>query len=671
MKVVASEFELSAKSEEALTEKNKVLAKTADELEKKLEIQNKALEHARQNYDANSYEVQRWQQEVNKTQTALNKVENELKQNASAMDELGNETKDTGNAFDDASKEALSFGDVLKANVLGDMIVKGVEALANGIKKVAKAAKDAVVDAAAYGDEMETLTKKTGLSTDTLQEFKYMEDLIDTDLNTITGALSKLTKNMASAAKGTGSAADAFAQLKVNVKDSNGNLRDNEDVFNDVIDALGKMENETERDALAMAIFGKSAQELNPLIEAGSETISQYAKEAHDLGYVLDEDALKSLNNVNDAMDRVKNVTDGVKRQLATALAPVLEDIAKKFQNWVSSIDMEAVGQRLTEIVEKVQTFVQFFLDNGAYIVSIIAAIGAGFLAWQVVGLITGLVSALQAAQAAEEGLSIAQAALNLVMNANPIGIIVTAIAALVAAIVVLWNTNEDFRNFVQRCWEDIKNFFVNAYNTITTTFANIGEWFSEKFTAAFNGIKNAFATIGDFFRNLWENIKSIFNNAKEVFANIGSAIVQGIWQGIQNMASWFSSQVKNFFSNIVNGVKNLLGIRSPSKVFAGIGKNMALGLGVGFDDEMDVVQRDINSSMAGLVPSTNSTVSVSASGSSAWASGNTGSAAALAAAIKSALNGAAVVMDGRKVGSLVTNSINNTTRARGAAVLL
>ena len=663
MKVVTSEFADNAKSEEALTAKNKVLNKNIDELNQKLELQNKALEYARQHYDENSDEVQRWQQEVNKTQTALNNAENELRRNTTAMDELGDETKDTGENFEDATKQASTFGDILKGTVLGDAIIKGVEALANGIKKVAKAAKDAVVDAAEYGDEINTLSKKTGLSTDTLQEFKYMEDLVDTDLSTITGSLSKLTKNMNSARGGTGDTADAFKTLGVSITDSNGALRDNETVFYELIDALGKVDNDTERDALAMQIFGKSAQELNPLIEAGSDQLAAYAQEAHDVGYVLDKDTIDSLNDVSDSMSRVKSVTTSVKNQLAGALAPVLEDVAAKFQDWVATVDWDAVGQKLNEIVGKVQQFVQFFVDNGDYIIAIIAGIAAGFVAWEIVGIVISVVEALKKAKEAEEGLSIAQAALNLIMEANPIGIVIAAITALVAAIVVLWNKNEKFRDFVKGCWESIKNFFVDAWHAIQNAFSNVGEWFTEKFNAAFTGIKNAFSTIGDFFRNLWENIKAIFNNAKEVFSNIGQAIVQGIWQGIQNAASWFTSQVKNFFGNIVSGVKRVLGIKSPSKVFASIGEMCALGLGVGFDDEISDVERDINRSVSGLVPSVSGSSSVYSSGAS--------SASGMAAAIKSALNGAAVIMDGKKVGTLVTTMQNNATRSRGAAVLI
>ena len=121
-----------------------------------------------------------------------------------------------------------------------------------------------------------------------------MSGLVDVDVSTVASSLKKLTKNMDSARGGTGAAADAFATLGVSVTDINGSLRDNEDVFYDTIDALGKMENETERDALAMAIFGKSATDLNPMIEAGSKQLKAFADEAHEMGYVLDGDALKA-----------------------------------------------------------------------------------------------------------------------------------------------------------------------------------------------------------------------------------------------------------------------------------------------------------------------------------------------------------------------------------------
>ena len=574
MKLVTAEFTNNAKSEEALTKKNDVLERTISTLNEKLELQQKALKASADEYGEADEKTMKWQQAVNETQAAMAKAQAQVEKNTQAMEDLANETDDVGDEFQDASKEAASFGDVLKANILGDVIMKGVEALAEGIKKVGKALKDVVVDSAAYADDMLTLSDTTGLSTDELQEFQYMANLVDTDLSTITGSLTKLTTNMNGAKKGTGAVADAFKKLGVNITDSNGELRDNQDVFMEVIGALGKITNETERDAMAMQLFGKSAQALNPLINAGADTIAAYAEEAHKMGYVLDSETLQSLGNVQTSFDKLHLLTDAIKNQLGTALAPIVEDLTGKFTAWAQSVDWDAVGQKIKNVADGIKTFFEFVSENGDTIVTVLAAIAAGFVAFEVTGLIMSLVEAIKAFQLANEGASIAQAALNVVMSANPIGIVIAAISALVAAVVVLWNTNEDFRNWCINAWNDVKNWISNAVKDVVN-------WVS----------------------TAWNDIKNFFVNAPQFFKDLGRNIIDGIWNGIKNMTQWLISKITGFFGDVVSSVKRFLGIASPSKVFATIGEQMAAGVAVGWDKEFSSVAGDINGSMSSLLP--------------------------------------------------------------------
>lgn len=106
---------------------------------------------------------------------------------------------------------------------------------------------------------------------------------------------------------------------------------------------------------------------------------------------------------------------------------------------------------------------------------------------------------------------------------------------------------------------------------------------------------------IPDMIRKIPEIIKSIVSAFKErsgEFKGIGKSIVQGIWDGIVSLATWIKNKVSDFFSGIVDGVKGLLGIHSPSRVFAGIGENMALGLGEGWDDEFGSIKKGIENGM-------------------------------------------------------------------------
>lgn len=451
MQAVTSAFYGQEKSIRSLTAENDVLERTIYSLEEKLNLQKKMLQEAANAYGEASEKTQAWQQKVNLTTAELNKAKVKLAENEKAMQGLSEET-------DEAAKSTSVFSDVLKADLLSEAIKTGIKAVASGIREIGQALADTVKDSAAYADNILTLATNTGIAAETLQEYQYMAELTDTSLETITGSMAKLIRNMQNAKNGTGNAAAAFAAMGVSVTDANGELRDNEEVFTEVIDKLGKMRNETQRDAYAMDIFGKSAQDLNSLIAVGKDGIAAFAKEAHDMGYVLDEETLASLGAVDDALQRLDNFMTMIKNTIGAALAPAVTELADELQAWARSVDWEQVGQDVAEVGGAIKDFVMFVLENGPEILTVIAGVGAGFATWKVVGLITSVVGAIKGFISAAEGASVAQAALNAVMAANPIGIVVTAIAALVAAFVTAYKTNDEFREKVDAAWDAIKS---------------------------------------------------------------------------------------------------------------------------------------------------------------------------------------------------------------------
>lgn len=451
MQAVTSAFYGQEKSIRSLTAENDVLERTIYSLEEKLNLQKKMLQEAANAYGEASEKTQAWQQKVNLTTAELNKAKVKLAENEKAMQGLSEET-------DEAAKSTSVFSDVLKADLLSEAIKTGIKAVASGIREIGQAFADTVKDSAAYADNILTLATNTGIAAETLQEYQYMAELTDTSLETITGSMAKLIRNMQNAKNGTGNAAAAFAAMGVSVTDANGELRDNEEVFTEVIDKLGKMSNETQRDAYAMDIFGKSAQDLNSLIAVGKDGIAAFAKEAHDMGYVLDEETLSSLGAVDDALQRLDNFMTMIKNTIGAALAPAVTELADSLQAWAQSVDWEQVGQDVAEVGGAIKDFVMFVLENGSEILTVISGVGAGFATWKVVGLITSIVGAIKGFIGAAEGASAAQAALNAVMAANPIGIVVTAIAALVAAFVTAYKTNDEFREKVDAAWDAIKS---------------------------------------------------------------------------------------------------------------------------------------------------------------------------------------------------------------------
>ena len=151
------------------------------------------------------------------------------------------------------------------------------------------------INAGKDADALITLANKTGITTQALQEMQYAARFIDVEVETMTGSMQKLTKNMDMARKGSKDQEEAFKRLGVEYKNQDGSLRNAKDVWAESIDALGKVASEADRDALAMNLFGKSSAELNPLIKVGSTELKRYAQEAHDVATCAIERAHRDL----------------------------------------------------------------------------------------------------------------------------------------------------------------------------------------------------------------------------------------------------------------------------------------------------------------------------------------------------------------------------------------
>ena len=226
-----------------------------------------------------------------------------------------------------ASKAASALNGI---NAGAALAVTGIGLLAAAIVKAEKALISMTKESAAFADNIITLSMQTGQTTEQLQEFSYATELIDVSVDTLQGSLTKLTNNMQDTINGTGNAKASFEALGISVTDADENMRSANDVFYETIDALGDVKNETERDAMAMDIFGRSAQDLNPLIIQGSETLKAYAQEAHNVGYVLDDEALSALGAVDDAYQRLQKSQEGAKNQLSAEFAPYLTEFYEK-----------------------------------------------------------------------------------------------------------------------------------------------------------------------------------------------------------------------------------------------------------------------------------------------------------------------------------------------------
>lgn len=402
MKLVSSQFDKNDQSVEALTARNTVLNKEIEAQKQKIETLKKALENAATSFGENDRRTQAWQIQLNNAEAALNDMERELQQNNDALDraagefddaekqadDFGDEVEDAGKQSDDAGGKFEKLGTVCKA--AGVAIAAAFAAVSAAAVDAGKALVDMAVEGAAYADTVLTESTVTGIATDKLQEYMYAAELVDVSTETLTKSMAKQIKSMKSATDGSKTMVAAYDALGVSVTDANGNMRDSDTVYWELIDALGKVENETERDALAMTILGKSAQELNPLIEAGAQRMQELGEEARNAGYVLSEDMLAAYGALDDNLQYLKVNAEGAKNALGTVLLPVLTELSStgvellaEFTKGISDANgdigkmSDVIGEILPKALDAVMEYVPELLE---VIASIVGSLGQAII---------------------------------------------------------------------------------------------------------------------------------------------------------------------------------------------------------------------------------------------------------------------------------------------------
>lgn len=365
-KKLQEQYKGNEKSLEALTATNENLDRVVLSLSDKLDLQKKRLAELKQAYGESDDRTLRMAKSVTDTETALIKQQRALDENTRALENFGKgegdatrQAKGLGDALNDIGgkfgislpKEMTStLNGMLKVDAKTLAMVSSFAAAARAIYEVEKALIRMTEESAAYADEILTQSAVTGLSTEALQEYQYAAELVDVSLDTLTSSQTKMIRSMDAARRGSKEQAEAFDKLGISVQNADGTLRDAQEVFGDVIDALGAISNETERDAIAMTIFGRSARDLNPLIKAGSDGLRELAQEAHNVGYVMSEEALDALGAVDDQLQRMNRSGEALKNQIAVGMAPAVENLKKKGTDFFVRLQEAAEGSGILEV---------------------------------------------------------------------------------------------------------------------------------------------------------------------------------------------------------------------------------------------------------------------------------------------------------------------------------
>ncbi len=430
LKALSVEFEGNANSLEALRAKNEIYLKQQEEQNKKLQVLRGALDETTKKYGENSVQAKEWQAKLNTAYAELNNLNKEISKNEKYLKEAKASTDQTATSIDrfgkevkSAGNEAEKAGEKFKINLKSAAVIAGVTALAASIKNVSEELVDLVKNTAAYADDILTMSAQTGIATDTLQELNYMQELTDVSLETTTKSMAKQIKSMYSAQKGTEDYVNAYKKLQVEFTNMDGSLRKSDIVYWEIIDALGQMANETERDATAMLLLGRSAQDLNPLIQIGSAGVAEFAREARNMGAVLSNETLDKLGETDDALQRLYQQLEISKRNIGAAIAPEVTDAFEKIANKIDEVDDKIADFAKDAIEPMVDGFI-WIIDHADAITAGIKGITAGIITKKAADGVVYAVEAYKTLKTATEAATVAQTAFNVASKANVIGAI-------------------------------------------------------------------------------------------------------------------------------------------------------------------------------------------------------------------------------------------------------
>lgn len=387
MQKLQAEYKGSTDSTEYLTKASDLLERELLQQKDKVDKLREAVQRSAEQYGEADARTQKYTQQLYKAEAEQANLQHELDNTNAALQNQGETMTGLGDTVDQLGekfgirlpenlKTALNGVEGFSAGAVAAMAAAaaGVAALITVFKEL----NDITLQVAADADEYLTQSAITSVPTELLQAWDYAAQFVDVSADTITGSMTKITKAMGDAAGGSEEAQQKFSDLGVSITDSEGQLRSAQEVFMDAIDALGGIENQTERDAAAMALMGKSAQELNPLINAGSAALEEYGKQAQEVGYILSEEELQALGDVDDAYQEMQLTIDALKKQLAVDFAPASKEAMELFSDVVKKAGEFLERSGLIENLASMFTSLIDILDSLGEFISTLPGVEQG-----------------------------------------------------------------------------------------------------------------------------------------------------------------------------------------------------------------------------------------------------------------------------------------------------
>lgn len=514
LKDVEKLLKLDPKNTELLRQKQELLGHAIGETKGKLETLKQAEAQMKtEGVDKNSEAFMALQREIAETETNLKNLEKEAKNTTSAFDKIGEASKkvaDGAQKIADKTKAVSAAGAAVAASLIG----MGMGAIS-------------------AADDLATLSARTGISTDTLQKFKFAEDMVDVSTEELAGAFSKMKINMEKNP-------EAFDALGVAVKDADGNFRDLESVFYDSVAALAQIEDGTQRDLTAMDLFGKGADTLATIIDDGGEGLKAYGEKAEEMGLILSEDTIGKLTATGDQIDTLK----------ATALATMAETGAKLIEELKPTIET---------IIGKIEEVVAWVGNLDGDTLNLIVTIGLAIAAISPIAkIVSGISTAIGGVSKAIQFLL-----------ANPM---VALVAAVVGFVTLIATKGDQIQQILQKVDNFLQNIFAKDWSEQFGILGQVLNFFASIFGGVWDGVKATFNGVIDFIRGVFTGD---WQRALNGLGNIFSGVFQGIKSVLERLSAWLDNVFKrdwtktfgaigNIVQGVIKNIKNIIdGLKS------------------------------------------------------------------------------------------------------------
>ena len=658
MKLVTSQFDKQDKSVQALTARNEVLNKEIDAQKNKVSTLEAALKNAAESFGENDRRTQAWQIQLNNANADLNKMERELDQNNKALDEasegfddagteadkFGDEIESSAKVADDAGGRFEKLGSVLKGVAAG--IGVAMAAIGTAAVTAGKKLYDMANEAAAAGDEIDKASQRIGLSRQGYQEWDYVLSQNGASISSLENGMKKLNNTVDDAINGSTSATDKFQRLGISMEHLQGKSR--EEIFEMTVKGLQGISDEGEKAAIANDLLGNSSVELAALLNQTADSTEDLKNKASELGLVMSDESIDAAVNYTDAMDNLTRSFTGVKNNITSQLLPgftmVLDGLTGLITGQEGAAEQLKEGAR--ETVEQIAIILPQILEVVTGLISAIAEVAPDLIIALVNGILDNLPTLIEAAtniiMTIVGGLiealpQITEGALQLVLTlvdgiiANLPALVEAAlvmivtlatglgealpelIPSIVEAVILIVETLVNNLDLVlDAAFQIISGLAQGLINSLPTLIQALPQIISSIITFITSnlpkiiemGVKLTIQLAEGLIRAIPQLVAQIpqiitaivtgLGRAIPAIMDVGRNIARGLWDGIASMISWLKNKVSDMVGGIVKGVKGVLGIRSPSKVFAGIGANMGEGIGEGFEKAMGAVREDM-----------------------------------------------------------------------------